>query len=221
VLPTQLIDPNRRVSSRAGRDLPRSLTFHLSIGILAAHPQDTWGNQIDWSFAFGSMRIPVTDIFLPRQSAPHALLQRLSTSSPSFYPIDNTPALWLTQDLPCEQGADILFLRCGDVRNSLFTTDSDTKFSLSTWLGGHQNHCLHQTEPRRLDITCGDIEIAILGIHVSQSFFQTLLTVCVTRTILLFTILLDDREGQRDTAIGNIHYHLFLDAKSLEHLMNQ
>jgi hypothetical protein len=48
-----------------------------------------------------------------------------------FYPIGNTPAVCLTQDLPCEQRADILLLGCGDVRNILFTTYSDSEFSQS------------------------------------------------------------------------------------------
>jgi hypothetical protein len=46
-----------------------------------------------------------------------------------FYPIGNTPAVCLTQDLPCEKEADILLLGCGDVRNILFTTYSDSEFS--------------------------------------------------------------------------------------------
>ena len=44
---------------------------------------------------------------------------------------------------------------------------------------------------------------------------------CIARNVLLFTLLLDDREGLNDTAIWNIYYHLFLDAKSLELLQIQ
>jgi hypothetical protein len=51
-----------------------------------------------------------------------------------FYPIGNTPAVCLTQDLSCEQGADILLLGCGDVRNILFTTYSDGGSSRSALL---------------------------------------------------------------------------------------
>lgn len=47
-----------------------------------------------------------------------------------FYLIDNTLALCLSQDLPCKKGADILLIRCGDVRNILFTT----------WLRGESNY---------------------------------------------------------------------------------
>ena len=61
-----------------------------------------------------------------------------------FYPIGNTPAVCLTQNLPPEQNADILLLGCGDVRNILFTVYA-------------------QQVPRRLDDTCCDIEPAILG----------------------------------------------------------
>lgn len=42
-----------------------------------------------------------------------------------FYPIGNTPAVCLTQDLPYKQAADVLLLGCGDVRNVLFTTYAD------------------------------------------------------------------------------------------------
>lgn len=46
-----------------------------------------------------------------------------------FYPIGNTPAVCLTQDLPCEQEADVLLLGCGDVRNILFTIYSENESS--------------------------------------------------------------------------------------------
>jgi Domain of unknown function (DUF4470) len=50
-----------------------------------------------------------------------------------FYPIGNTPAVCLTQDLACDEKANVLLLGCGDVRNILFTTYSDVAFSLSIW----------------------------------------------------------------------------------------
>lgn len=46
-----------------------------------------------------------------------------------FYPIGNTPAVCLTQDLPQEELADVLLLGCGDVRNILFTTYADGTLS--------------------------------------------------------------------------------------------
>lgn len=42
-----------------------------------------------------------------------------------FYPIGNTAAICLTQDLSPEQSADILLLGCGDPRNILFTVYAD------------------------------------------------------------------------------------------------
>lgn len=48
-----------------------------------------------------------------------------------FYPLGNTPAVCLTQDLPREQDANVLLLGCGDVRNILFTSYSNNG---SSWL---------------------------------------------------------------------------------------
>jgi hypothetical protein len=62
-----------------------------------------------------------------------------------FYPVGNTPAVCLTQDLSCEQGADILLLGCGDVRNILFTTYSDSASSQSTLLRGTSEALLMQS----------------------------------------------------------------------------
>lgn len=77
-----------------------------------------------------------------------------------FHPLGNTPAVSLTQDLPPENDADILLLGCGDARNILFTcfTDSD----------------------RKLDISCGDIELAIIA-----------------RNILLYVLPIDDAEDTK------------------------
>lgn len=43
-----------------------------------------------------------------------------------FYPLGNTPAVCLTQDLPREQKANVLLLGCGDVRSILFTIYADS-----------------------------------------------------------------------------------------------
>ena len=48
-----------------------------------------------------------------------------------FYPVGNTPAVCLTQDLPRDRKANVLLLGCGDVRNILFTGYSDSE---SRWL---------------------------------------------------------------------------------------
>jgi hypothetical protein len=42
-----------------------------------------------------------------------------------FYPVGNTAAVCLTQDLPPEQPADVLLLGCGDARNVLYTVHVD------------------------------------------------------------------------------------------------
>ncbi|KAG8706719.1 hypothetical protein FRC09_002253 [Ceratobasidium sp. 395] len=68
-----------------------------------------------------------------------------------FYPIGNTAAFSLTQDLSPEQSADILLLGCGDPRNILLTLFSDV------------NAPAH---PRKLDITCCDFEPAILARNI-------------------------------------------------------
>ena len=63
-----------------------------------------------------------------------------------FYPIGNTPAVCLTQDLPCNEDARLLLLGCGDVRNILFTAYFDAAYSKSScyfsWLLAYccQNH---------------------------------------------------------------------------------
>ncbi|KZT67466.1 hypothetical protein DAEQUDRAFT_694144 [Daedalea quercina L-15889] len=69
-----------------------------------------------------------------------------------FYPIGNTSAICLTQDLPVEQTADVLLLGCGDPRNILYTAYAD--FSSQT------------DDVRRLDFTCCDIEPAILARNI-------------------------------------------------------
>ncbi|KAG8723418.1 hypothetical protein FRC09_003434 [Ceratobasidium sp. 395] len=63
-----------------------------------------------------------------------------------FYPLGNTTAICLTQDLSPEQDADILLLGCGDPRNILYTTHADVTTQGS----------------RNLDITCCDMEPAVL-----------------------------------------------------------
>jgi hypothetical protein len=44
-----------------------------------------------------------------------------------FYPVGNTSAVCLTQDLAPEQAADVLLLGCGDPRNILYTAFADLK----------------------------------------------------------------------------------------------
>ncbi|EUC54441.1 MYND finger protein [Rhizoctonia solani AG-3 Rhs1AP] len=96
---------------------------------------------------------------------------------PFFYPIGNTPATSLTHDLSPEQPADILSLGCGDPRNILFTLYSDLTVG---------------DVPRELDITCCDIEPAILA-----------------RNILMFSLLEDGDETTE--CIWDIFYHFKID----------
>lgn len=81
-----------------------------------------------------------------------------------FYPIGNTPAVQLTRDLPRETSADILLLGCGDARNILFTVyaehDSSMRLTLP-WLLGISL----MMAARKLDITCCDIQGAIIGMY--------------------------------------------------------
>lgn len=77
-----------------------------------------------------------------------------------FYPVGNTPATSLTQDLPPEQSAAILLLGCGDARNILFT--AYTSFGRLD-LARCRIFMLTLPPGRHLDFTCCDIEPAILG----------------------------------------------------------
>lgn len=105
-----------------------------------------------------------------------------------FYPVGNTSPVSLTQDLPPNIPADILLLGCGDPRNILYTLQSDLRCDSAS--------C------RRFDITCCDIEPAILA-----------------RNILLFTLFVD--EGVDDDVAWNIFYHFYLDDASIQRLWDQ
>ncbi|KAF9067981.1 hypothetical protein BDP27DRAFT_1328083 [Rhodocollybia butyracea] len=76
-----------------------------------------------------------------------------------FYPIGNTPAVSFTRDLSPRTPANILLLGCGDPRSVLFTVYNE-----------------HDGSDRRLDITCSDIDPAIIA-----------------RNILLLTMIVDNR----------------------------
>ncbi|KAG8710643.1 hypothetical protein FRC11_004270 [Ceratobasidium sp. 423] len=104
-----------------------------------------------------------------------------------FYPIGNTPAISLTQDLSPEQSADILLLGCGDPRNILFTVYSDLTIG---------------DAPRKMDITCCDIEPAVLA-----------------RNILLFSLLEDGEETTE--RIWDIFYHFKVDNRTADIIERQ
>jgi hypothetical protein len=87
-----------------------------------------------------------------------------------FYPIGNTPAVSLIEDLPNEEDADILLLGCGDMRNILFTLYSDsarTCFRMIRPCTIMKLLLTDQSGQRRLDFTCCDLEPAVLGMPVS------------------------------------------------------
>ncbi|KAG9092353.1 hypothetical protein FS749_015800 [Ceratobasidium sp. UAMH 11750] len=107
-------------------------------------------------------------------------------SKTSSRPIGHTAPISLTQDLSPEQPADILLLGCGDPRNILFTLSADVVAS---------------SGPRKLDITCCDIEPAVLA-----------------RNILLFT-LLEDKEHL--DPIWDAFYHFKIDDQTLAVVTHQ
>ncbi|KAI1821154.1 hypothetical protein F4861DRAFT_482569 [Xylaria intraflava] len=89
----------------------------------------------------------------------------------------HTPAVSITRSLPHGVNADILLLGCGDVRNILYTAYTD--------LG---------LPPRKLDITCCDVEPAIIA-----------------RNVLLFSLLAD---GVDADAAMDIYFHLYITPSS-------
>ena len=83
-----------------------------------------------------------------------------------FYPLGNTSAVCLTENLPPEHNADVLLLGCGDPRHILYTVYADATLSgAGRRLETHPS-CMrltHPTVPRKLDVTCCDMEAAVLG----------------------------------------------------------
>ncbi|KAG2366683.1 hypothetical protein BDR07DRAFT_1373405 [Suillus spraguei] len=69
-----------------------------------------------------------------------------------FYPIGNTPAVCLTQDLCPSEKADVLLLGCGDPRHILYTV--------------YTNSTSGSQASRKLDFTCCDIESAVIARNV-------------------------------------------------------
>ncbi|KAG1759374.1 hypothetical protein EDD22DRAFT_906304 [Suillus occidentalis] len=69
-----------------------------------------------------------------------------------FYPIGNTPAVCLTQDLCPTEKADILLLGCGDPRHIFYTVYTNSTGS--------------QVASRKLDFTCCDLESAVIARNV-------------------------------------------------------
>ncbi|KAI0381466.1 hypothetical protein F5Y04DRAFT_82368 [Hypomontagnella monticulosa] len=101
-----------------------------------------------------------------------------------LYLLGNTPAVSLTRGLPQGVNADALLLGCGDIRNILFTA-----------------YCERGFPPRNFDITCCDIESAVIA-----------------RNVLLFTLLVD---GVNADDAWNIFFHLRIDQDSKKLIKDQ
>ncbi|KAH7101750.1 hypothetical protein BKA62DRAFT_702147 [Auriculariales sp. MPI-PUGE-AT-0066] len=101
-----------------------------------------------------------------------------------FYPIGNSPAVSLTDQISSEEQADILLLGCGDVRSILFTVYTERLH-------------LHKENNRSLDFTCCDYEPTVLA-----------------RNLILFALLLNCDAPANLRLIWNIYYHFFLDVQT-------
>ncbi|KAG8720489.1 hypothetical protein FRC09_009496 [Ceratobasidium sp. 395] len=93
-------------------------------------------------------------------------------SVPKFCPLGSTTATNLTEDLCPEQSADILLLGCDDPYQILYTISTGVSVPPG---------------PRKLDITCCDIEPAVLA-----------------RNIIVFTML---EAGIPSTVVWEVFYH--------------
>jgi hypothetical protein len=141
-----------------------------------------------------------------------------------FYPIGNTSAVCLTQDLASEQDADIFLLGCGDPRNVLYTLHSGRKAAGSAY-PSRDFACFAfsliteylQASPER------STSPALTGnplFWVSHLLSQTcmLLNTLTARNIMLFALLANDK---RIDTVWNIFYHFSIDDHSLETLVKQ
>ena len=82
-----------------------------------------------------------------------------ATPFAKFSPLGRVPAISLTQDLPCDLDADVLLLGCGNARNILFTIFSaEDNGAYSIYDSNKVGFSRH------LDITCCDIEPAVIGL---------------------------------------------------------
>ncbi|KAF9065145.1 hypothetical protein BDP27DRAFT_1425084 [Rhodocollybia butyracea] len=111
-----------------------------------------------------------------------------------FYAIGNTPATSLTRDLSPQTPANILLLGCGDPRNVLFSVFNEDKKS-----------------DRRLDITCSDIDPAIIGVFLARlsslSHLAFIIPDIAARNVLLLTMIIDN-----DTSLSTM-WKIFFDMK--------
>lgn len=122
-----------------------------------------------------------------------------------FYAVGNTPAVSLTRCLPQDVDASILLLGCGDVRHILYTayTEKGLREYLLPWIASHRSSANRETALRKLDITCCDIDDAIIA-----------------RNVLLLTLIIDDNKTVDSQALWAIYYDLYLDDAST-HLLRE
>ncbi|KAE9405186.1 hypothetical protein BT96DRAFT_955383 [Gymnopus androsaceus JB14] len=106
-----------------------------------------------------------------------------------FYPVGNTSPVNLIQDIAPEQSANVLLLGCGDPRNIFFTL--------------HCNSVDRQSFLRTLDITCCDVEPAVLA-----------------RNVLLFTLILDNETSTQEV-LWNVFYDFYITASTMAVLVQQ
>ena len=121
------------------------------------------------------------------------------------FPVGNTPAVCLTQNLPPDTDAKLLLLGCGDVRNALFTVYAGSGIGPQSPTYACDEAML--TAPlgdRKLDFTCCDSEAEIIA-----------------RNILILSLILSDTDGSRSSIIWNVYYHIVLDDESLLQLQQQ
>ncbi|KAI9867364.1 MAG: hypothetical protein M1813_008922 [Trichoglossum hirsutum] len=118
-----------------------------------------------------------------------------------FYPIGNTPAVNLLRDGAFDSQGDerltvtVLLLACGDPRSILFTL----------WCGNGFDDRI------AFDFTCCDLDPAVLA-----------------RNVILFALIMDRDQGdrspstsaERDEAIWNIFYHLYISEGDLKLLQD-
>ncbi|KAG6335832.1 hypothetical protein ID866_3268 [Astraeus odoratus] len=119
----------------------------------------------------------------------------------------NTPAICLTENLPPERKADVLLIGCGDPRHIIYTVYAEATSSTA----GH----------RELDVTCCDVEGAVLGMLLTTSTAILANNTSTARNTLLFTLLMDADPEKGLSKIWNIFYHMMLDKDSLSLLIKQ
>ena len=87
----------------------------------------------------------------------------------TYSPLGKVPVVSLTQDLPPGVNADCLLLECGDARNILYTFFCEENNGILYYI-----IFLTVGHPRKWDITCSDLEPAIIGLPPIYPFYPLL-----------------------------------------------